>query len=1449
MELICLMVGHIIFSKLPPSVKRELVHKVNFNYPTVDQLFDHYNDILKTLIRTSSIKKEFPERKENHANASGSKAKEHKPFKKQEKKNETVHGVHNSKPASTLENFTTSSVPEREESAKPRYCKFCEIQGHSMYSCNTFASPEARVSRCEALKICHLCSSNKHLAPQCPGLHKKMKFPCSFCKARTHISALCPSRSETSSNICINVQHSKKGFQPLLLPVLTFTFFGDNKNRTVRCLLDTDSQRSYLREDIVLNLRGEAGMSPVTYDITTFLGSSTRHLKEARLVVGIPGGNKLPISFLADPHFNHHFRVSQLNTAWDNLRSMGARLAEPNLPKDGDQFDVHGIIGVDVLQFLPEFELVPCMNGSAWKVPGGLVPFGNILHFLHPRQVLPIEKYQCAENNFKDVVEGLEGEVPATMVNFVLHPNKSYFSPLESLFPDSAVEHGLEQMFSLDSVGCIDESNQFAQSDIELVNEFKKGIRFRDDKYYVDLPWKRDVVERVPSNHKVALSVLNRVTENLEKKGLLEDYVKVFHSQCEEGIIEKIEVDPKDFKNYIWVPHRPVIKVEPNTTTKIRPVFNCSLKTGDRPSLNEAAFAGINLMGDIVQLSLYFTTNDIIMLSDIKQAFLQIKLAKEEDKNRFCFFMKEGERLVAYRYKTIIFGFNASPFILNYVIRHHAETFREDEISQVLKSNFYVDNLLVTHNSEKMLLKVYQECLSRMKKGGFYLRSWNSNSQELQPIMKKDGNFVTHENEYEKVLGYKYVVNRDVLQISQCDLDPAVNTKSGILSQVSKLFDPLGLTLPVTIKGKLIVRDLWLQKLDWDDPVPESTLVHWRKHCTDLNQLFYIYIQRSCLNQDKVNSLCLFCDASKSCYGFTVYGIFDGKAHLLFAKSKVAPSKAKTLPTLELLAVYLALKCLSFILDSFKHISFDQIMCAVDSQIVLQWLFTGAVSNKNVFMRNRLKDITMYRNNLKRDFGVDIGFKYVKSEDNPCDLLTRGLSFAEFQQKYDFWFHGPSWLTSSLDNWPQNKLGCLSEANKLQLQPSKVTTSVNATFFDQMSKIIDVSRFSDFSKLLRVAGLVFKAIHKFKGITEEDPFVTGKLHLLKEMQKEAFSHELSYLNDPSSVESVPVLVKNLDLFLDGRGIIRSRGRIGKARMFDFEVVNPILLAKNHALTTLVIEFYHKRSKHLGVQTTMNTVRLNVFWIPKMRQCIKNVLNNCITCKKLNNLSYHYPKMTNLPKHRVNFIKPYMHTGVDFTGHLFVKNEFGENSKMYLLIFTCLNVRAVHIELVTDMSAQSFVLAFLKFVNLYGVPSYLYSDNARSFVSGGLTLDQALECDEYKAHFQNYEIKHIRIPVYSAWVGATWERLIRTIKSCLYKTIGRARLSYFELLTVISDIQSAINARPLTYRSSEGDLEAITPSSFLKFHVNPHLLFRETEGGYLWDKDPPFQVSLSETLAS
>ena len=127
------------------------------------------------------------------------------------------------------------------------------------------------------------------------------------------------------------------------------------------------------------------------------------------------------------------------------------------------------------------------------------------------------------------------------------------------------------------------------------------------------------------------------------------------------------------------------------------------------------------------------------------------------------------------------------------------------------------------------------------------------------------------------------------------------------------------------------------------------------------------------------------------------------------------------------------------------------------------------------------------------------------------------------------------------------------------------------------------------------------------------------------------------------------------------------------------------------------------------------------------------------------------------------------------------------------------------------------------------------------------LDKALVASEFQEHFQNYNLKHIKIPSYSAWVGSTWECLTRTIKSCFYKTVGRSSINYFELLTIISDIQAAINDRPLTYRSSENDLEIITPSSFLRFNINPSLMLRDSIDCSLWECDLPSRSDLVKTL--
>ena len=158
----------------------------------------------------------------------------------------------------------------------------------------------------------------------------------------------------------------------------------------------------------------------------------------------------------------------------------------------------------------------------------------------------------------------------------------------------------------------------------------------------VELPWYKDKISLVSSNHFVALKVLDRTIDLLKRKGLVNKYQEVFDKQLEDGIIEEVKVNLSDYDNHFWIPHRPVIRTEEQVTTKIRPVFNCSLKTDKAlPSLNEAAYPGIDLMGSILNLLFYFRTNKIVMLSNIKQAFLSVKLKNEVDKNRFCFFWKK----------------------------------------------------------------------------------------------------------------------------------------------------------------------------------------------------------------------------------------------------------------------------------------------------------------------------------------------------------------------------------------------------------------------------------------------------------------------------------------------------------------------------------------------------------------------------------------------------------------------------------------------------------------------------------------------------------------------------------------------------------------------------------------------------------------------------------------
>ena len=206
------------------------------------------------------------------------------------------------------------------------------------------------------------------------------------------------------------------------------------------------------------------------------------------------------------------------------------------------------------------------------------------------------------------------------------------------------------------------------------------------------------------------------------------------------------------------------------------------------------------------------------------------------------------------------------------------------------------------------------------------------------------------------------------------------------------------------------------------------------------------------------------------------------------------------------------------------------------------------------------------------------------------------------------------------------------------------------------------------------------------------------------------------------------------------------------------------MAKNHHLTKLLIYYAHCQSMHMGLQSTLNYLRIHGLWILKARQAVSSVISDCIVCKRYNARSQKYPGPAVLPSSRVKLSVPFAHTGVDYTGHYYIRDDQGGKVKVYILIFNYFNTRAVHLEAVSSMSTAEFILAFVRFVNRYGIPLAIYSDNAKSFLQAGGLIQNLLSSSEFEEKFRTASISHKNIPVYAAWYGAVWERMIKTVKS-------------------------------------------------------------------------------------
>ncbi|XP_011858442.1 PREDICTED: uncharacterized protein LOC105555996 [Vollenhovia emeryi] len=883
--------------------------------------------------------------------------------------------------------------------------------------------------------------------------------------------------------------------------------------------------------------------------------------------------------------------------------------------------------------------------------------------------------------------------------------------------------------------------------------------------------------------------------------------------------MRKVVCPDKD-KLRVFLPHHAVIK-ESSATTKTRVVFDASSQYSKGKSLNDALYKGPVIQSDLFDLIIRFRCYKYVLCADISKMYRQILVHEEQIALQSILWREEPEsKIEEMELLTVTYGTKPASFLATKCLYQLAESEKVNypKAAKIVCRDFYMDDLLTGSNTKAEIIELQKELTELLARGGFALHKWNSNIIDQENNIKTESKEVDISKDAEsKLVGILWSPSKDTFRykVSLKEGETRV-TKRVMLSQICRLFDPLGLVGPVITLAKILMQELWSLGIDWDESLPMHLHRAWDQMKLQLYLLNELEIPRSVI-PGKTNSQIQihgFCDASEKAYGACVYlreqderGLLTGS--LLCSKSRVAPMKALSLPRLELCGAVLLVNLMDKVINSL-HLQIHQKFYWTDSKIVLAWI--GSSSRKwQAFVANRVSDI--------HDKSSPSDWRHISSKDNPADLISRGAT-PELLMRADSWWKGPPWLMQNKEFWPVEGEELSCESVPEMRKQAIIATAVNC------EAIINYNKFSSLNKLLRVVAYVLRFSHNIRcekkrreiGAITAEELQKAKASTIKLIQKEEFKDDIKALKGNNKVRRDSKLV-SLYPYLDSNGILRVGGRLKYATLSD-EVKHPILIPASHYFTTLVILHHHERLFHAGVQTTLNSIR-EEFWPIFAKSRVKKILRNCVRCRKA------HPKagwqlMGELPAVRVNISRPFYNCGVDYCGPFLVRDRIRRNSKKYkayVAIFICMVTKAVHIELVEDLTTEAFLAALKRFIARRGKVKNMYSDNGRNFVGADRILQQALEDMTFNSTVQEFATKeqiswHF-IPPRSPHYGGLWEAAVRSMKLLLKRTLGEACLTVGEMTTVLTQVEAILNSRPLTPLSEDpNDMKAITPGHFL-----------------------------------
>lgn len=1011
----------------------------------------------------------------------------------------------------------------------------------------------------------------------------------------------------------------------------------------------------------------------------------------------------------------------------------------------------------------------------------------------------------------------------------VVHKNiTGNIDKLKSDKMDSQLHNLVKTYFQIESLGI--ENKKKISYENRKANEILKKTtrRISPCLWETGLLWKNE-----PPNNKDSKNMALKRLESLERKlDKNPQYASLYYQEMnrfiQNGYAIKLEDTPYNKVSW-YIPHFGVLSRD---NLKVRIVFDAAAKFKEY-SLNDFLIPGPTLLKPLIGVLMRFRQYPIAVKGDIKDMFLRVKVCTEDQgAQRFLWRNNDRNRDPdEYVMSSLIFGSKASPTSALFVKNKNAEDFKKSMPEAVwsIQNSSYVDDFLDSFETQNIAIKTVKDIEVINSKGGFEMHTWISNDKEVATEVNQtkihlgteinlEQNTLLDKN-IEKVLGLRWDTVTDVIRFNVNLSSISENilqykekpTKRIFLKIIMSVYDPLGLIAPFIIQSKIIMQDVWVNKIEWDGKIGDTQFEAWKKWLNELQEVTLCHIPRCYVSHSKrkvKQDLHIFCDASTKAYasvGYWRVEFYDGsvETNIIASKSRVAPLKPISVPRLELQAALLGTR-LAKMIENEHTIKIHKRVFWSDSQTVLAWI-KSSPRDYHTFVAQRLGEIAESTNTSE--------WKWVPTNLNPADYATR---FTEIPiHKNKIWFNGPEFLISSEELWPTKKSLKSTQAAEVELEKKKSVMVVKDSIG---SYLPDYNRFSSWQKLLGSTAKLIIALKiwskKYKSENTAEYYIQAENLLLNHAQEESFSEEIATLKRQGIIKENSK-VKRLTPVLDKDGLMIVNGRIEKVRCTNLNC-HPIILDGKHPITRLLLEYYHVQMKHGSVQTVMNEIRQK-FWVMGLRTSIKTVTTKCKLCK-LRRAKPKTPLMGMLPKERIAYHeRPFTNCGLDYFGPLYV-TVGKRREKRWGALFTCLSTRGIHLEIVHSLSADSTIMALRRMMSRRGQPSIIYSDNGTNFLGASREINTAfteMDMNKQLRFAAENKIKWIFTPPIAPHMGGAWERLVRSVKVTLRAILTDQAPKEELLSTLFAEVEHCINSRPLTHVSLDPqDKEAITPNHFL-----------------------------------